>query len=185
MMNTEIRRWQASFVDKLNSVYYHNDLEYDIPIAFQQGQERNTFTEDLTNKHNKTTTDIGYKYIKPHSYNQIKVKRETIKLWCIGTVIKIDENEGYFEASLKDIQNNIEFIAEFDIDSAFDNDDDKKLMLYPKATFIYYISQIHGYGSPEMKFKFEFKPPYIWQEDDDKKAEEKYRELFPDDPEID
>ncbi|KJU81703.1 hypothetical protein MBAV_006105 [Candidatus Magnetobacterium bavaricum] len=174
---------------KPTSLYSSFGKNYsDLFPDLQQGYKKITSTGYIIHKHNKTAFNFENKYIKPHSYNQskiIKEKRETIKLWCIGKVIRINETDGYFEASLKDIRNNVELIAEFNIDSAFDNDDDKDLMLYTNATFIYYISQIHGYGSPEMKFKFEFEPPYIWQEDDDRRAAEKYKELFPYDPEID
>ncbi|MBF0336281.1 MAG: hypothetical protein HQL05_00475 [Nitrospirae bacterium] len=173
MMNTE----------RIREQYYFNDLLVDL----QQKHERTTSTEDIIHRHNKTDSNFENRDRTPHSYNQsqrTKRERETIKFWCIGKVIRINEKDGYFEASLKDIKNKVELIAEFSIDAAFDDDDDKKLTLYPNATFIYYISQIHGYGSPKMEFKFEFKPPYIWQKNDGKKAAEKYRELFPDDPEI-
>ena len=104
---------------------------------------------------------------------------ETIESWFIGSVISVDWNERYFEARLKDYKTDIESIAEFDIDSVFETEEDEEFYLYNGSKFAFSIYSKHGYGSPITVSKLEFSAPYIWKKDDKEKVDQLFKEMFP------
>ena len=106
--------------------------------------------------------------------------RETIREWWVGHVLKVHKDEGYFVAHLKDIKGK-ESIAEFNIDSAFEDSADMSQYLLPGAEFAFFVVTRHGRGNPETISRIEFTSPYIWKEEDNEKVKELYKELFPDD----
>jgi hypothetical protein len=103
--------------------------------------------------------------------------RESIRAWFIGQVTRICPDEGYFEATLKDPEKGVEIKTDFNIEEEY-----KEQYLGPGAQFIFYIATKHGRGSPTTKYGLEFITPYIWREEDNKRAKEYYVELFPDGP---
>ena len=100
--------------------------------------------------------------------------------WFLGKVTEVFWDDGYFVAELKDIDTGNISVAEFDIESAFDEKLDLNLKLFPGASFAFYVFTKHGMGSPQTSTGLEFTPPYIWQEEDNEKARELYDETFPD-----
>jgi len=109
--------------------------------------------------------------------------KETIREWWFGQVEKIHFEEGYFEANLKDLKG-IEVIAEFNIDSEYQESSDGDKYLFPGANFIFYVAIKHGRGYPETVSRLEFTTPHIWREEDNKRVEELYKALFPNDPSL-
>lgn len=107
-------------------------------------------------------------------------KWETLQEWWVGHILEIYLEEKYFTAYLRDTDF-VESIAEFDFDTVFDNDEDRSRYLFEGSEFAFFILTRHGNGSPETVSRVEFSSPYIWQEDDDKKSEELYNQLFPGD----
>jgi hypothetical protein len=105
---------------------------------------------------------------------------ETIREWWIGKVLEVHREEGYFVASLRD-RNGIENIAEFDIESAFENDADVEYYLFSGSSFAFSVFTRHGIGAPETTSKIEFTTPHIWSEGDDLKLKELFSQLFPND----
>ena len=104
---------------------------------------------------------------------------ESIHSWFIGKVTEVFRDDGYFVAKLRDIDTGIISVAEFDIESAFDDENDVNLKLFPGASFAFYVFTKHGMGSPLTSTGLEFNSPHIWQEKDNEKLKEIYDETFP------
>lgn len=103
---------------------------------------------------------------------------ETIRQWWVGRVLEIHGDEGYFVAALKDLEG-LQSIAEFDIGPLFEDDMDVKQYLFEGAEFAFFVFTRHrGRGSPETVSRVEFSSPYVWREEDSKKADKLYSELF-------
>ena len=107
--------------------------------------------------------------------------RETIREWWLGKVVNVHHGEGYFEAQLRDLKG-IEIIAEFNIGPEYEHLLSGVEHLFPGASFIFYVATKHGRGAPEIVSRLEFTTPHIWQEEDNNRVKELYRELFPNDP---
>lgn len=105
------------------------------------------------------------------------IRKEKILEWWMGTVLNVHNDEGYFEASLED-SNGTQCIAEFDIDTDFEQD------IFPKTRFVFYVFTSHGHGSPETTNRIEFIPPKIWTKEEKKELEEIRTKLFPDSPSL-
>jgi hypothetical protein len=103
---------------------------------------------------------------------------ETIKEWWIGHVLEVFPEERYFSAHLRDLKF-VESVAEYDFDSAFkENEPDLDKYLFKGAEFAFFVTVQHGPGSPKTISWIEFSSPYIWKEEDNKKAESLYLSLF-------
>lgn len=169
-----------------------------ITPSIPNGKSTFTITEDylsryLHSKEMPPRTDLFPEYLdkscalETESAEEAVVKmengyRETIREWWVGFVLKVHWKERYFEANLKDITNGIESIAEFDIDTVFEDNANIDPYLFPGAEFAFFVVIRHGRGSPETVSRVEFTSPYIWRKEDNKKVKELFSELFPDDP---
>ena len=118
--------------------------------------------------------------VPPVHYRNRRAYTESIQAWFLGKVTEIFLDDKYFVAELKDIDTGDISVAEFDIESAFDEKADFDLQLFPGACFAFYVFTKHGMGSPQTSTGLEFTSPYIWQEEDNEKAREIYDEIFPD-----
>lgn len=126
----------------------------------------------------ETNSDVTPKYRQ--KTNRIASESETIKEWWVGRVLEIFPEQRYFTAHLRDLKF-VESIADFDFDSAFNDDIEVNTYLFEGSEFAFFILIRHGQGSPQTISRLEFSSPYLWQENDSKKADKLYRELFPGD----
>lgn len=104
-------------------------------------------------------------------------RKEKILEWWMGRVLNVDNEKGYFVASMED-SNGIECVAEFDIDTELEQD------IFPKARFVFSVFTRYGQGSPETANRIEFIPPKIWTKEEKKELEKIRTELFPDSPSL-
>jgi len=108
--------------------------------------------------------------------------RETILAWWTGTITEIFEDECYFAAQLKDIDKGTRSILELDFDSVFNDEEDKNINLFVGAEFAFFVLTKHGSGRPETSSGIEFNSPHVWRKEDFNKVQEKFTQIFPEDP---
>ena len=110
------------------------------------------------------------KTVRPYS--------ESIHSWFMGRVTEVSFAEQFFVGELLDIEKKKTIVIEFDIDSAFDDENEAKLKLYVGASFTFYILTKHGPGSPQTTTGIEFTSPYFWSDKDNEEVERAYHDLF-------
>lgn len=127
---------------------------------------RHRFALEETEYSFKQTKDTALSQISENQPNKIKVsKREKILEWWMGTVMKINEEQKYFEAHLED-NDGIESIAEFVIYKEIKQD------VYKGSRFIFSIFIKSQEGSMDATTRIEFIPPQIWTEEEDNEVKE-------------
>lgn len=130
---------------------------------------RHRFALEETEYSLKHTKDTSLSRISEKQPNEIKVAdKEKILKWWMGTVIKINKEQRYFEAHLED-NDGVESIAEFDIYKDIKHD------VYKGSRFVFSIFIKSHEGSMDAINRIEFIPPQIWTEEDDNEIKEIYK----------
>jgi hypothetical protein len=117
----------------------------------------------------RQTKDTSLLQIPENQPNKMEVSdKEKILEWWMGTVTRVYEEQGYFEAHLEDNEG-VESIVEFDIYKEI------KQTVYKGSRFAFSIFTQSLKGSIDTISRIEFIPPQIWTEEEDNEVKEIYK----------